>query len=72
MKHECPTYLKTIEKRKALAATLSGTEPDESEDNDDEGILNAFIAIINPIKGIVEEVDGEEDLVESKFEKMDE
>ena len=27
---------------------------------------------INPTKGIVEEVDEEEDLVESKFEKMDE
>ena len=27
---------------------------------------------INPTKGIVEEVDEEEDLVESKFKKMDE
>ena len=26
MKHECPTYLKTIGKSKALAATLSDTE----------------------------------------------
>ena len=49
------------------------TEPDdESVDNDDEGILNAFIATANPTKGIVEEVDEEEYLVESKFEKMDE
>ena len=49
------------------------TEPDdESVDNDDEGILNAFIATANPTKGIVEEVDEEEDLVESKFEKIDE
>ena len=35
-------------------------------------ILNAFTAIVNPIEGIVEDVDEEEDLVESKFEKMDE
>ena len=45
----------TIEKSKALTATL-----------------NAFTPIVNPTKGIVEEVDEEEDLVESKFEKMDE
>ena len=73
MKQECLTYLKTIGKSKALAATLSDTKPeDESDDNDDEGILNAFTTIMNPIEGIVEEVDEEEDLVESKFEKMDE
>ena len=34
--------------------------------------LNAFTAIVNPTEGIFEEVDEEEDLVESKFEKMDE
>ena len=73
MKQECLTYLKTIGKSKALAATLSDTKPeDESDDNDDEGILNAFTTIMNPIEGIVEEVDEEEDLVKSKFEKMDE
>ena len=73
MKQECPTYLKTIGKSKTLAATLSDTKPeDESVDNDDEGILNAFTATVNPTKGIFEEVDEEEDLVESKFEKMDE
>ena len=49
------------------------TEPDdESVDNDDEGILNAFIATVNPTKGIVEEIDEEEELAETKFEKMDE
>ena len=49
MKKECPTYLKTIGKSKALAATLSDTEPeDESNDNDDKGILNAFTATVNP------------------------
>ena len=73
MKQECPTYLKSIGKSKALIATLSDIEPeDESDDNDDKGILNAFIATVNPTTGIVEEVDEEEDLVESKFEKMDE
>ena len=73
MKQECPTYLKTVGKSKALAATLSETKPeDDSDDNDDERILNAFTAIMNPTEGIVEEEDEEEDLVESKFEKMDE
>ena len=71
MKEECPTYLKTIRKSKALAATLSDTEPeDDSNDNDDEGILSAFTATANLIEEIVEEVDEKEDLVESKFEKM--
>ena len=73
MKQECLTYLKTIGKSKALIATLSDTEPkDESNENDDEGILNAFTATMDPIEEIVEEVDEEEDLVESKFKKMDE
>ena len=70
MKQECPTYLKTIRKSKALAATLSDTEPEDDSDNEDDGILNAFIAIVNPTEGIVEDVDEEEDLVDSKFEKM--
>ena len=72
MKQEFPTYLKTIGKSKALATTLSDTEPVDDSDNDDERILNAFTAIVNPIEGIIEEVDKEEDLVEPKFEKMDE
>ena len=72
MKEECPTYLKTIRKSKALAATLSDTEPeDDSNDNDDEGILSAFTATINPIEEIVEEINEKENLVESKFEKID-
>ena len=51
MKQECPTYLKTIGKSKTLAATLSDTEPeDELNDNDDEGILNAFTATVDPIE----------------------
>ena len=71
MKHECHTYLKSIGKSKALAATLSDTEPEEDFDNEDDGILNAFTATVNPIDGIVEDVDKEEELVESKFEKID-
>ena len=71
MKHECPMYLKSIGKSKALAATLSDIEPEEDSDNKDDGILNAFTSIINPTDGIIEDVDEEEELVESKFEKMD-
>ena len=48
MKQECPTYLKSIGKSKALAATLSDTEPEDDFDNEDDGILNASIATVNP------------------------
>ena len=73
MKQECPTYLKSIRKSKALVATLSDTEPEtELDDSDDEGILSAFTTIVDPTKGIEEAVDEEGDLVESKFEKIDE
>ena len=34
--------------------------------------MNAFTATVNPTEGIVEDVDEEEELVETKFEKMDE
>ena len=61
MKYECPTYLKSIGKSKALAVTLSDTKPEEDSNNEDDGILNALTAT----------VDEEEELVESKFEKMD-
>ena len=71
MKQECPTYLKTIGKSKALAATLSDTKPEDDSNNEDDGILNAFTATVNPTEGIVEDVDKEDELVESKFEKMD-
>ena len=70
MKQECPTYIKTIGKSKALAITLSDTKPEDDSNNEDDRILNAFTATVNPIEGIVEDVD--EELVESKFEKMDE
>ena len=72
MKQECPTYLKTIGKSKAIVVTLSDTKPEDDYDNEDDGILNAFTAIVNPTEVIVEDVDEEEELVESKFEKMDE
>ena len=57
----------------ALIATLSDTKlEDDSDDNDDKGVLNAFTATVNLTGRIIEEVDEEEDSVESKFEKMDE
>ena len=61
MKQECPTYLKTIRKSKALAATLNDTELKDDSDNEDDGILNAFAATENPTVGIVEDMDEEED-----------
>ena len=56
MKQECPTYLKSIGKSMALAATLSDTKPEDVSDNEDDGILNAFTATVNPTDGIVEDV----------------
>ena len=58
-------------KSKALASTLSDTKPEDDSDNEDDGILNAFTATVNPTKGIVEDVDDEEDLVDSKFKKIE-
>ena len=52
MKQECLTYLKTIGKSKALAATLSDTEPEDDSDNEDDEILNAFTTTVNSIEGI--------------------
>ena len=50
---------------------MSNTEPKDDFDNEDDGILNAFTATVNPTDGIVEDVVEEEELVESKFDKMD-
>ena len=50
---------------------MSDTKPEDDSDNEDDRILNAFTATVNPTEGIVEDVDEEEALVESKFEKMD-
>ena len=71
MKHKCPTFLKSIGKSKAFVATMSDIEPEDDSNNEDDGILNAFTATINPTDGIVEDVVEEEKLVESMFEKMD-
>ena len=46
---------------------MSDIEPEDDSDNKDDRILNAFIATVNPTDEIVEK----EELVESKFEKMD-
>ena len=51
---------------------MSDTKHEDDFDNEDDGILNAFTATVNHIEGIVEDVDEEEELVDSKFEKMDE
>lgn len=51
---------------------MCNTEPeDDSNENDDKRILNAFIATVDPIDGVLEIVDDEEELVDSKLEKMD-
>ena len=71
MKNQCPTYLKSIGKSKALTVTLNDTERENDSDNEDDGILNAFTATVDPTDGVVEDVVEEEELVESKFEKMD-
>ena len=70
MKQECPTYLKTIGKSKAFAATLSNTEPKDDSDNKDDGILNAFTTTINRTEGIDKEVDDEEDDIHTAYEKL--
>ena len=67
MKHKCPTYLKSIGKSKALAATLSDIEPENDSNNEDDEILNAFTATVNPTDGTVKDVVEEEELIESKL-----
>ena len=51
---------------------MSDTEPEiESDNNDDERILNAFTATVDLTEGVTETIDDEKHLVDSKFEKMD-
>ena len=50
---------------------MSDTEPKDDSDNEDDRILNAFTTTINPTNRVVEDVDEEEELVKSNFEKMD-
>ena len=72
MKQECHTYLKSIGKSKTLVATLSDSELEvDSNESDQEGIVNAFTATIKSTEGEVDEVDEEEEMMGSKFEKMD-
>ena len=72
MKQECPTYLKSIGKSKALAATLSDIELEANlKDSDQEGIVSTFTTTVD-LSEFKELVDEEEELIESKFEDMDE
>ena len=50
---------------------MSDIEPEEDSDNEDDGILNAFTTTVDLTDVIVEDVIEDEELVESKFEKMD-
>ena len=50
---------------------MSDTKPEDDSDNEDDRILNAFTTTVNPTDGIGEDIVEEEELVESKFEKMD-
>ena len=71
MKQECATYLKSIGKSKALAATLSDSKPKvDSIESDQEGIVSAFTATIKSTKEVVNVIDEEKEWMESKFEKM--
>ena len=73
MKQECPTYLKSSIKIKALVATLSDMElKADSNESDQDGIVSAFTATVKSPKEVVDLIDKEEELIESKFEKMDE
>ena len=72
MKQRCPTYLKSIGKSKSLATTLSDTELEVDFDESDQyEIVSAFTAIVESFKEVVDLIDEEEELIESKFEKMD-
>ena len=66
MKHECRTYLKSIGKSKTLAATLSDTELEDDSNNEDDGILNASTASVDPTETIVEDVDD----IHTAYEKL--
>ena len=73
MKQECPTYLKSIVKSKALATTLSDMESKANFDESvEDGIMSAFTATIESPKEAVGLIDEEEELIESKFKKMGE
>ena len=50
---------------------MSDTELEDDSDNEDDGILNAFTATVDPTDRGSKTVDDEEDLMDSKFKKMD-
>ena len=50
---------------------MSDTELEDDSNNEDDGILNAFNTTVDPADGGSETIDDEEDLVDSKFKKMD-
>ena len=61
MKQECPRYLKSIGKSKALAATLSDTKLEaNSDESDQDGIVSAFTATIESSEEVVDLIDEEE------------
>ena len=55
-----------------VAVEIGKTKPTVALADWDDGILNAFTTTVNPTGEIVEDVDEEEELVEFKFQKMDE
>ena len=50
---------------------MSDIELEDDSDNEDDGILNAFTATVDPTDRGSKIVDDEDDLMDSKFEKMD-
>ena len=50
---------------------MSDTKPKDDSDDEDDRILNALTTTLSPTEGIIEDVDDQEDLVDSKFEKME-
>ena len=56
---------------KARPLLLPWVIPNLSDTNEDDGISNVFTATVDPIDGGLETVDDKKDLVDSKFEKMD-
>ena len=67
MKQECPIYLKSIGKSKALAATLSDSKLEAYfDESDQEGIVSAFVATFESTEEVVDVIDEEEELMEIK------
>ena len=72
MKQDCPTYLKSTSKSKAIASTLSDTKLEaDSDESDQDGIVSAFTSIVESPEEVVDLIDEEEKMIESKFKKMD-